>query len=160
MTQFAMAWRLCRGRFVTELEGLSQAQLNWRIYPGALTIGEMAFHVAGVEISFISQLTGIELDSFQERLKSAATEGVVNDAPFPFRPAEITPEAVRQALDLAESMTAPVIDSPSEGLLRKEIKSALGPMITGEGALTRFAFHAGYHQGQACQIKAAPGFPS
>jgi hypothetical protein len=160
MTQFAMAWRLCRGRFVSELEGLSQAQLNWRIYPGALTIGEMALHVAGVEISFISQLTGTDLDAFQTRLKSAATEGVVNENPFPFPPAEITPETVRHALEVAESMTAPVIDHPSEELLRIEIKSALGPMITGEGALTRFAFHPGYHQGQAYQIRSSPGFPS
>ena len=159
MSQFAISWRLCRGRFVSEVQGLSQEQLNWRIYPGALTIGEMALHVAGVELSFISQLTGLQLTDQQARLKATATEGVVNENPFPFSPAEITPELVVKSLAESESLTEPLIDAPSDEILNKEIVSALGPVITGEGALARFAFHPGYHQGQAYQIKQAPGFP-
>ncbi len=159
MSQFAISWRLCRGRFLSEVQGLSQEQLNWRIYPGALTIGEMALHVAGVELSFISQLTGLQLTDQQARLKATATEGVVNENPFPFSPAEITPELVVKSLAESESLTEPLIDAPSDEILNKEIVSALGPVITGEGALARFAFHPGYHQGQAYQIKQAPGFP-
>lgn len=160
MTQFMTSWQLCRGRFVTEVSNLSQEQLNWRLYPGSLTIGEMALHVAGVEISFVSQLTGATLDEMAQRLKRTATEGVVNDLAFPFAPEEITPEFVSQSLSLAESMTRPVIENPSGEILSKELVSALGPVITGEGALARFAFHPGYHQGQAYQIKSAPGFPA
>lgn len=159
MTQFAISWRLCRGRLVETIQDLNQEQLNWRIYPGALTIGEMALHVAGVEVSFVSQLTGVPIEGLHARLKSAATEGVVNDKPFPFEPSEITPALVAEALGTAEAMTTPVIDNPNEAVLAKELVSALGPVITGEGALARFAFHPGYHQGQAYQIRNAPGFP-
>jgi hypothetical protein len=160
MTQFAVSWRLSRGRFVSEVKDLNKAQLNWRIYPGSLSIGEMALHVAGVEISFVSQLMGATLDDLSSRLKASATEGVVNDNPFPFTPEEITPELVAKALALAEAMTLPLIENPSPEVLEKELVSALGPVITGEGALARFAFHPGYHQGQAYQIKNAPGFPA
>ena len=156
MSQFAISWRLSRGRFVNEVKDLSQEQLNWRLYPGSLTIGEMALHVAGVEVSFVSQLTGSPLDDLKERLKASATEGVVNENPFPFASNEITPELIAKALALAEEMTQPVIDTPSDAILAKEMVSALGPVITGEGALARFAFHPGYHQGQAYQIKNAP----
>lgn len=160
MSQFATSWNLSRGRFVAEVNELSQAQLNWRLYPGSLTIGEMALHVAGVEVSFVSQLTGEPLDEFRARLKTAATQGVVNDLDFPFTAQEITPELVAKGLQIAESMTRPLIENPPSEVLSKELVSALGPIITGEGALARFAFHPAYHQGQAYQIKNAPGFPS
>jgi hypothetical protein len=160
MTQFATSWRLSRGRFVAEVQDLSQAQLNWRLYPGSLSIGEMALHVAGVEVSFTSQLTDAPLDEFKSRLKQAATEGVVNDLPFPFSAEEITPSLVKETLAIAESMAGPLIENPSSDALSREIVSALGPVITGEGALARFAFHPAYHQGQAYQMKNAPGFPT
>ncbi len=159
MTQFAISWRLSRGRFVAEVKDLNKEQLNWRLYPGSLTIGEMAMHVAGVEVSFVSQLTDTPLNELQTRIKATATDGVVNDKPFPFSSEEITPELVAESLTLAEKMTLSIIDEPSETLLQREVVSALGPVITGEGALARFAFHPGYHQGQAYQIKNAPGFP-
>lgn len=145
---------------MAEVKDLNQEQLNWRLYPGSLTIGEMALHVAGVEISFASQLTDTPVDGLKARLKSSATEGVVNDNRFPFSPHEITPELVAESFALAEAMALMIIDEPSEAVLKKELVSALGPVITGEGALARFAFHPGYHQGQAYQIKNAPGFPS
>lgn len=145
---------------MTEIKDLNKEQLNWRLYPGSLTIGEMALHVAGVEVSFVSQLTDTEIDGLRSKLKACATEGVVNENPFPFSADEITPELVAEALGLAEAMTLTIIDEPSEAVLSKELVSALGPIITGEGALARFAFHPGYHQGQAYQIKNAPGFPS
>lgn len=116
-------------------------------------------HVAGVEVSFVSQLTDTPLNELQTRIKATATDGVVNDKPFPFSSEEITPELVAESLTLAEKMTLSIIDEPSETLLQREVVSALGPVITGEGALARFAFHPGYHQGQAYQIKNAPGFP-
>lgn len=160
MSDFAASWDLSRGRFNKELEGLSAQQLNWRLHPHALTIGEMALHVAGVEVSFLSQLLGADLEPLPGRLKAAATEGVVNDHPFPFAEEEITPELVAEALEIARAMVEPVIRNPSEALRAKQIVSALGPVIDGTGALARLAFHSGYHQGQVHLIRTAPGFPA
>jgi len=160
MSDFAASWALSRGRFVAELEGLSADQLNWRLHPDALTIGEMALHVAGVEVSFVSQLLDSPLDDGQRRLKAAATEGVVNGHPFPFDAEAITPTRVAGALAEARTMVEAIIERPSEALRAKQIVSALGPVIDGTGALARLAFHAGYHQGQVHLIRTAPGFPA
>lgn len=159
-SDFSVSWELCRGRFDQEVLGLNQEQLNFRLYPGALTIGEMAIHVAGVELWFLAQLQDQTLSEQLSRIAAAATEGVVNDHPFPFAADEITPECVAAALASAAEAVKGVIYDPPAALLSKEIKSALGPIITGRGALARFAFHPGYHQGQAYQIKCAPGFPA
>lgn len=159
MSQFAISWKLSRGRFVDAIKDLNQEQLNWRLHPGSLTLGEAALHVAGVEVSFVSQLNDAPVDGLAARLKTAATEGVVNENPFPFTSDEITPELVAKSLEIAELMARPLLENPSQAVLEKEIVSALGPVITGEGALARFAFHPGYHQGQAHLIRTAPGFP-
>ncbi len=158
-SDFSVSWELSRGRFDQEVLSLTQEQLNFRLYPGSLTIGEMAIHVAGVEIWFLSQLHGNPVPQGLRRIAQSATEGVVNDNPFPFDATEITPGTVAEALATAASMVQKVIYEPSALLLEKEIKSALGPIITGRGALARFAFHPGYHHGQAYQIKCSPGFP-
>ena len=158
-SDFSVSWELSRGRFDQEVLSLTQEQLNFRLYPGSLTIGEMAIHVAGVEIWFLSQLHGTPVPEGLTRIAQCATEGVVNDNPFPFSPDELTPTLVSEALSTAAAMVKDVIYTPSDELLQKEIKSALGPIITGRGALARFAFHPGYHHGQAYQIRCAPGFP-
>lgn len=159
-SDFSVSWELCRGRFDQEVLGLSQEQLTFRLYPGALSIGEMAIHVAGVEVWFLAQLHDRPVPERLRRVAQAATEGVVNDHPFPYTPEEITPALVAEVLDAAAAAVKAVIYEPPATLLEKEIRSALGPIITGRGALARFAFHPGYHQGQAYQIKCAPGFPA
>ena len=158
-SDFSVSWELSRGRFDQEVLALNQEQLNFRLYPGSLTIGEMAIHVAGVEIWFLCQLHGTPIPEERIRIAKCATEGVVNDNPFPYEASEITPALVAEALATAAAQVKEVIYEPSEALLQKEIKSALGPIITGKGALARFAFHPAYHHGQAYQIKCAPGFP-
>lgn len=160
MSDFAASWALSRKRFLDEIAGLSKEQLNWRIYPNSLTIGEMALHVAGVEVSFGSQLSGAKLDGTGGRILLAATEGVVNDRPFPFHPNEISPESVAGALEYSRNLWEPLISAAAADIRQKEIKSALGPIITGEGAFARLGFHAGYHHGQAYLLKQAPGFPA
>ena len=159
MSQFSVSWKLSRSRFVESLDGLSNAQLNWRLQPSCLTLGESALHVAGVEVSFASQLQDTKLDAIGIRLKAAATDGVVNANPFPFEAEEITADFVNEALGYAEAQVRKMIESPSDTILQKEIVSALGPIINGEGALARLAFHAAYHQGQVYLIRNAPGFP-
>jgi hypothetical protein len=123
-------------------------------------LAELAVHVAGVEVSFGSQLIGAELDELQLRLKAAATDGSVNDKPFPFSPEELTPEFVTKAFEIGNAMIQPLIENPTEEIRAKEIVSALGPVINGTGAFARLAYHPGYHQGQAYIIKTAPGFQS
>ncbi|MBI5706873.1 MAG: DinB family protein [Armatimonadetes bacterium] len=159
MSDFAQSWKLSRSRFLAALEGMSQEQLNWRIHEGTLTMAEMAMHVAGVEVSFASQLTERELSTEEARIKAAATDGVVNDKPFPFTSSEMTPEFVAASLAAAAAIAGPVIEAADPKVRTKEIVSALGPVITGDGAFARLGFHAGYHQGQAHFIQTAPGFP-
>lgn len=120
----------------------------------------MALHVAGVEISFMSQLTGDELTGDEARLKAAATDGSVNDNPFPFAESEITAERIDWALGLARDRVASLIDNLTPEVRAREVKSALGPIVDGTGAFARIAYHPGYHQGQAYLIRSAPGFPA
>jgi hypothetical protein len=120
----------------------------------------MAVHVAGVELSFASQLLGVDLSENERRIKASATDGVVNDKPFPYSDQELTSTKVLEILGISKKMVEPLITSPSKEVLSKELVSALGPIITGEGAFARLAFHAAYHQGQAYLIRTAPGFPA
>lgn len=159
MSDFSTTWELSRGRFVESFQGLTQNQLNYRLYPGSLTIGEMAIHVFGVEVSFTTQLLDLELSEFENRVKLSATEGAVNDNPFPFSPEEITPELVAQSEALGKSFAEKIIYDASDEIRAKSLVSALGPVITGEGALARFSFHPGYHQGQVYLIRQSPDFP-
>ena len=160
MHDFHAAWSLSRERLLAEIEGLTQAQLAWRLYPGSLTIGEAALHVAGVEAKFGAAVRGIEIDPALDRVRSAATDGVVNDLPFPFAAEETTPDFVAQALEASRAVVEPALLDPTAEIRAVSLVSALGPVITGEGALARLAFHAAYHHGQAYQLKNAPGFPA
>lgn len=159
MSDFGETWRLVRGRFDDAVKGLSADQLNWRLHSDALTIGEMALHVAGVEVSFITQLKGETAEGDLERLKVAATEGVINETGFPFAPDEIDAAKVDWALSVSRKMVEEMIDELTPETRSRTIKSALGPMIDGTGAFARLAYHPGYHQGQVHLVKTAPGFP-
>ncbi|MBA4292549.1 hypothetical protein C0431_06220 [bacterium] len=158
MQDFIATRALSRSRFTDSIKSLSQGQLNFRLHENTLTIGEMAIHVAGVEISFASQLFDAELTSLEDRIKSAATDGAVNELPFPFTEDEITPSFVNQALEIADQWIEKLY-AQGESLRTKELKSALGPIIPGEGAFVRLGFHPGYHHGQVYMITTAPNFP-
>lgn len=138
---------------------LNQEQLNFRLHPDTLTAGEMVLHVAGVEVWFASQLTKKELNQAEHRLTKAAVDGVVNDNPFPFDSEEISPNMIAWAFKTGDMHLREHIENPSEEFLAGELKSALGPMITGEGALTRLGFHSAYHQGQVHLLRTSPTFP-
>ncbi|RYG45133.1 DinB family protein [bacterium] len=160
MSDFHAAWSLSRGRYLAELDGLNQEQLNWRLYPGCLSIAEAAIHVAGVEARFGSALEGVEIPADLVRVAQAATEGVVNDNPFPFTSDEMTPEFVLGVFQATKQLVEPALLDPTAARREVTMVSALGPVITGEGAMARLAFHPAYHQGQAYQLKNAPGFPA
>jgi hypothetical protein len=159
MSDFYATWSLVRGRFDDSVAGLTQEQLNWRLHPGTLTIGEMILHVAGVETSFITQLLGEEPTGLAARLKQAATEGVVNENPFPFTAEETTPELGAEALAYGRQLVAPLMQNP-DPYRERSIKSALGPIIDGTGTFARLAYHPAYHQAQVHMIRTAPGFPA
>jgi hypothetical protein len=159
MTDFSKTYAISRTRFTEAVEAFNAEQLNYRLHPGVLTIGEMALHVAGVEVWFLSQIFGFELDEKRAKLAKSATEGAVNDNPFPYKPEEITPEVVSEALAYTRELLQPHIDNPTPEFLAAELTSALGPQITGEGALARYSFHPGYHHGQVYLIATSPGFP-
>src|SRR5579862_606243 len=156
MGDFASSWELSRQRLLETISDLNDAQLNWRIHDNALSIGQMAVHVAGVELLFSSQLLGKQLDGEDARIKASATDGVVNDKAFPFADSELTQAKVQEALATSMKLVEPIITNPSSAILEKELVSALGPVITGRGAFTRLAFHSAYHQGQAYMIRTAP----
>lgn len=159
MSDFHTAWSLSRGRFLAELEGLTGEQLAWRLYPGSLSLAEAALHVAGVEVKFGSSILGQEPQGALARIASAATDGVTNDKPFPFSAEEMTPESVFEALEASKAVIEPVLLDPNAERREVTMVSALGPVITGDGAMARLTFHAAYHQGQAYMMKHAPGFP-
>jgi hypothetical protein len=159
MQNFIATRTLSRGRLTDSIKTLTQNQLNYRLHENTLTIGEMVIHVAGVEVSFASQLLGAELNSDDQKLKSAATDGAVNDLPFPYTSEEITPEFVQQCLTTADEWVTKLY-AQGDAVLTKEIKSALGPIITGEGAFVRLGFHPGYHHGQVYMITTLPNFPT
>lgn len=160
MSDFHAAWALSRDRFVAEIAGLSREQLAWRLYPGCLTIAEAALHVAGVEAKFGAAILGVEPDPSLCRLVLAATDGVVNDSPFPFAEEEMTPEFVTEALEAARAFVEPILLDPNAERRSATLVSALGPVISGEGAMARWTFHAAYHQGQVYLVRHAPGFPT
>lgn len=159
MTDFEAAWSLTRTRLIDAVKDLSAEQLNWRMHNGVLTIGELTIHVAGVEVSFSTQLMRQTPEGFDARIRAAGKDGVLNELPFPFDATEITPELVMQALDRGKALVEPLIQSP-DSVRNVEIVSALGPVIDGTGAFARLAYHAGYHHGQVHIIRTAPGFPA
>lgn len=158
-SDFLASYELCRGRFDQEIGGLTDEQLRFRLYPGSLSIGEMALHLAGVEIWFAHQIDGREVPENLSRIVKCATEGVVNDAPFPYALDEIDGELVAESLAAAYGMVVEILSSPTPQRVERSIQSALGPVIDGYGAMARFAFHPAYHHGQAYQIMQSPGFP-
>ena len=160
VSDFLVAYQLSRGRFEAEVKDLNQAQLNWKIYPSALSIGQMAMHLAGVEIYFTYQLLGLKTGEFEQRLISSATDGVVNDMSFPFSPGDLTPELVDRGLRAGREFALQLLESTDPSVRLKEVKTVLGPMASGEGAMARITCHPFYHQGQAYQIKNSPGFPA
>ncbi len=160
MSDFSTTWKLSRGRLLDSIKGLSHNQLNYRLFPNTLTIGEMAIHVFGVEVSFVSQILNLELDEFGQKIKACATEGAVNDNPFPYSAEEITTELIERAEQLGLQMSEKIIYYPTPEIRKATLISALGPEINGEGALARMGFHPGYHHAQVYMIRQSPDFPT
>ena len=159
MSDFLTTYELTRGRFDDLVLKLNADQLNFRQNPNTLTAGEMALHLAGVEIWFASQLLEVELNPEDQKLAKCATEGSVNDNPFPYLVSEITTDFVKESLAKGKLAAEKIFTSPDPGIRTKSLTSALGPVINGEGAMARYAAHPFYHQGQIYMICQSPNFP-
>lgn len=157
MSDFLTTYRLTRGRFDEIVLGLNAEQLNFRANSDILTPGQMALHVAGVEIWFATQLLGGTLEEDLSKLARCATDGSINDNPFPFEDQQITPDFVAESLKLGRAAAESVF--LASDILHKELVSALGPVITGEGAMVRLCAHPFYHQGQVYMTTTLAGFP-
>jgi hypothetical protein len=157
MSDFLVTYTLTRGRLDDLVGKMSSKQLNFRLHPDSLTAGEMALHIAGVEVWFVEQLTGIAADP---RLAKCATDGSINDNPFPYSTEEITPEFVASKLAEAKEVTTNLLSNMTDEVRSIQIKSALGPVIDGNGAAARLCSHPFYHQGQIYLISTAPEFPT
>jgi hypothetical protein len=160
MADYATAYAISRQRYDETVLDLNQEQLNFRLSPNSLTIGEMSLHLAGVEIWFTCQIFGREVPEEWQKVAKSATEGVVNDNPFPFSASEITPEFVKAALAEGRKHVEELLNSEDPSLREVQLKSALGPIITGDGAMARMSFHPAYHQGQAYLLRTAENFPA
>lgn len=159
VSDFAAAYALSRTRFEQEVQPLSHAALTYKPSPDSLSIAQMAVHLAGVETWFAAQIFGEALEGEQARLARAAVEGVVDNAPFPYSDAELTPEFVAQSLRAGRDAVERLYAADSPEIRQRELKSALGPMIDGEGAMARCCFHPAYHHGQAYHYTTLPDFP-
>lgn len=160
MNDFHTTYALVRGRMVDAVKDLNDEQLKWRLHTNSPSISEMVIHVCGVEMSFASQLLGVRPASeFDKRVTACTRDGIVNDSPFPFSEEEQGTELLNRVLDRGLEVAGPLVEEARDAARKKQIESALGPMIDGNGAFARIAYHPGYHTGQIWTYRYHPDFP-
>ncbi|MCH7944691.1 MAG: DUF664 domain-containing protein [Armatimonadetes bacterium] len=160
MNDFHATYGLVRGRLIDAVKDLNDEQLKWRLHPASPSISEMVLHVCGVEMSFACQLLGQDSESeFDKRIRACARDGIVNDSPFPFSENEQGVALMNRVLERGLEMVGPLIEEASDAVRETQIESALGPMIDGNGAFARIAYHPGYHTGQIWTYRYHPDFP-
>lgn len=160
MSDFIATYEITRGRFTDAITKLSHAQLNFRQNPNTLTAAEMALHVAGIEVSYASQLFESNLNAEDELLARCATEGSINDLPFPVPAEELTPDRVAKDLERGRAAAMSLFESADPNIRAKVVPSALGPLMNGQGAMARLCSHAFYHLGQVYMIAQSPDYPA
>lgn len=160
MNDTAVVWQFTRIRLAQSIDGLIDAQLNWRMYEGAHSIAEYLYHVAGAELYWAHHLGGWQpADAFEAGVLACCTNSFLNEKPFPLSPSLCNPRDVARALSLSYEQLAPIIESPTPEQLAKPLRSPIGDAITGREGLIRVAQHAAYHTRQIWLIRMHPGFP-
>ncbi|MCS7208998.1 MAG: DinB family protein [Fimbriimonadales bacterium] len=161
MSELAALWRFTRARLAQAIEGLTDAQLNWRMFAGAHSIAEYLYHVAGAELYWAHHLGGWQpADEFEAGVLACTRDSFLNDAPFPLAASLCNTTDVHRALNLSYAQLAPIIDSPTPEQLAKPVRSPIGDPIDGREGLIRVAQHPAYHTGQIWLIRMHPEFPS
>lgn len=163
MHPFGQTWRFTRFRLNEALVGLRDEQMEWRIYAGAHSIFEIAYHIAGAEHYWSARLSAKDPSAtpLEAKLDRAVHDGFLRDGLPPFgTPAELSRDALMKALEFTASRLAPVIEDPTPEQLGMPLISPVGDRVTGEAGLARLCQHAGYHTGQVWLIRMAPKFPA
>lgn len=163
MSDFAVVWRFARSQLDNALDGLSDAQMLWRLYPEAHNIGEIVYHIAGYEHYWTARLTGADpaATEYEALLDLAVLNGFLREGVGgPFRdPKYLSASAGLEALEFTRARLEPLISRPGKEHLERQIQSPLGDTISGREGLARLAQHAAYHTGQIWQIAQSPAFP-
>ncbi|MFN7017797.1 MAG: DinB family protein [Fimbriimonadales bacterium] len=160
MNDLMAVWEFTRMRLAQAIEGLTDTQLNWRMYDGAHSIVEYLYHVAGGELYWAHHLGGWQpADAFEAGVLASLTDSFLNDKPFPLPESACNAADVARALRLSYEQLAPIIKSPTPEQLGKPLRSPMGDAITGREGLIRAAQHAAYHTGQIWLIRMHPEFP-
>ncbi|MGE0001012.1 MAG: DinB family protein [Fimbriimonadaceae bacterium] len=155
-------WYFTRQRLDQSIEELSEEQAAWRPYPGAHSIVEMVYHIAGAEHWMATRLLGLEPEATERdaKIDRSVRASFITDDPFPFSPGECSLADARLALDETAPLAERVLREPGPDILEKPLETPLGPVVPGVGGLWRIAQHAAYHTGQIWTYRSLPGFPT
>jgi uncharacterized damage-inducible protein DinB len=162
MSEVATIWHFTRRRLAQAIEGLSNAQLNWRLFEGAHSIAEYLYHVAGVELYWAHHLGSWQpADDFEAGVLLQCTcDSFLNEKPFPLPQSRAATQRMLDArYNWHTNDSAPIIESPTPEQLAKPVRSPIGDPIDGREGLIRVAQHAAYHTGQIWLIRMYPQFP-
>jgi hypothetical protein len=160
MSEIATVWQFTRRRLAQAIEGLSDAQLNWRLFDGAHSIAEYLYHVVGVELYWAHHLGGWQpADDFEAGVLQCTCDSFLNEKPFPLPQTRCNAADVGRALQIAYNALLPIIESPTPEQLAKPVRSPIGDPIDGREGLIRVAQHAAYHTGQIWLTRMHPQFP-
>jgi len=162
MSPYGEVWRFTRERLAQALEGLTPAQLVWRPHPGACSIGEMTYHMAGSEVWFSDRLGPQPpvLTPYSERIEARVRARFITDAPFPFEDADMTPDRLKTALEFSGDRFRPIVDAPTPEMLERPVETPLGATVPGVAGLWRVVQHPAYHTGQIWVYRQDPEFPA
>jgi uncharacterized damage-inducible protein DinB len=155
-------WKFTRERLDGAVDRLTDEQAAWRPYPGAHSITEMLYHVAGAEHWMATRLLGLDPEATERdaKIDRSVRASFITDDPFPFGPGECTLADARKALEETAPLAERVLRDPGPDILERPLETPLGPTVPGVGGLWRIAQHAAYHTGQIWTYRSLPGFPA
>jgi len=161
MNGFLQTWEFTRTRLAQAIDDLSEEQAAWRPFPGANTITEMVFHMAGAEHWFGCRVLGEDPGStdFERKLDNSVRAQFLTGDIFPFEGADLTLAKAKEALEFSSVRARRFLTSQTAEELSRQIESPMGPIVDGVGGLLRIAQHCAYHTGQIWTYRQMPGFP-
>ncbi len=160
MSAYQEIWKFTRERLDQAFQDLNDEQLRWRPFEGGHNIGEMIFHIAGVEAWFATRFLEMVPNSPDEmRLISAARDSFITEVESPFADNEMTVEFLKETLAKTSQMIEPILANPKPEFLEKPIETVIGPIVPGIGCYWRLAQHSAYHTGQIWTYRMMPNFP-
>lgn len=160
MSPYGEVWKFTRERLVQSFRDLTPAQLTWRPFREGHNIGEMLYHVAGVECWFGTKMTGLQPEGEVARLVLAARASYITDEPSPFGDTDMNVADIEAALARGAATIEQVITNPTAEQLSMDVETVIGPVVPGVACLWRVAQHAAYHTGQIWTYRQNPGFPN